>query len=218
MVVPYSHPDREDGTVPAAPVAPARPALRYTDSHTRASRRTGSPEVAAQLLPLLDDSPNYFRYRSDQLPMGWRFLGSGVTRVALLGPDGFVYKVQFFLDDTANERETLFWKMALRHQQHRRFVPHFRLMEVKRYTLLAMELLEVDRARSQDRKGDIAELRRMARHIGCEDTHLGNIGWRGDTPVLLDAGNGTDKEMTPAMGCGDCNPLHPKWNPWRSED
>ena len=199
------------------PVAPtlARPRvqLTYADSHTRACRRVGSQATADSLASYIDGTASWL---SPSAPDGWKRLGQGVSRVALLGPDGWVYKCPLgTIGSDASQREAAYWDMALRHREFRPHVPHFRLFAVGKHMVIAMERLTVDRDRvntptAEDRK-IVNHVRDMAEHIGCEDSHGGNLGWRGDHPLLLDAGGGTSREVMRSYGCGTCNPKHQDW-------
>lgn len=185
--------------MPVAPVlARPRVQLTYADSHTRACRRTGSQEVADQLDGFLKDG----------LPDGWTKLGNGVSRRALLGPDGFVYKVPFLGEEHLSLGESTYWAMALRHREWRQHVPHHRLLMVGTIPVIAMELVVMDRDRTKSSSA-WRVIEKMADHIGCGDSHAGNIGWRGNTPVLLDAGG---YRASKTMGCGTCNPQHKDWD------
>lgn len=200
--------------MPVAPVL-ARPRVQttYTDSHTRACRRLGSQATADSLASYLDGTAGWL---SPSPPDGWTRLGQGVSRVALLGPDGWVYKCPLGPSGSdASQREATYWDMALRHRNFRAHVPHFRLFAVGKYVVIAMEQLAVDRDRvntptAEDRAA-VRIVKDMADHIGCGDSHGGNIGWRGDLPLLLDAGAGTAGHVNGRDGCGECNPRHRDW-------
>lgn len=200
--------------MPVAPVL-ARPRVQatYTDSHTRACRRLGSQATADELTSYIDGTAAWL---NPSTPDGWKRLGQGVSRVALLGPDGWVYKAPIGgIGSDASKREAAYWDMALRHQNFRPHVPHFRLFAVGKQTVIAMELLVVDRDRvntptNEDRIA-VRAVKDMASHVGCEDSHGGNIGWRGSLPLLLDAGAGTVGRITDRDGCGTCNPKHRDW-------
>lgn len=199
--------------MPIAAPTTARPVVTYTDSHTRACRRVGSQEVAEQLVSVRDELRKNYRAEG---PAGWKRLGSGATRVAYLGPDGWVYKIALWGYDQVNLVETKFWQMGLAHRLYRPAVPHHRLFEVlhggQAVQVLAMERLTMDEERARREKNSHPGLKlihEMGAHIGCVDLHGGNIGWRGDHPVLLDAGGGTcTNDIARTDGCTDCNPRH----------
>ena len=192
-------------------LAPARPVPTYTDSHTRACRRVGSNQEAAALDPLVSAMQDYM---PADAPEGWEKLGTGAFRVALRSPAGWVYKVPLGLHGVeASQREVCFWRMALRHQEYRALVPHYRLFEVGGWPVVAMESLTVDRTRANFPQDDedrekIRELREAAYHVGCGDLHGGNVGWRGDHALLLDAGGAADARVTKNSGCAHCNPIY----------
>lgn len=187
----------------------ARPKVTYTDSHTRACRRVGSQTMADTLAGYIN---GVWRWADPMPPDGWQVLGAGATRRAVLGPDGWVYKVLIDRQDDASAIEAQYWLMALRHREFRPHVPHFRTFEVKVRTasgekvttVLAMEQLAVNwRLGSSD---EAEKVRKMASHIGCRDIHGANIGWRGQQAVLLDAGSGVNGVISRTHGCETCNP------------
>lgn len=173
--------------------------VTYTDSHTRACRRVGSQEVAEQIAGWSGD-----RYA---LPEGWEFLGAGATRAVALGPDGWAYKVSYAGYGRVNDIEIKYWARGKAHPEYRNHIPHHRIFEVGRRKVVAMERLTVDRSRSSaDADGQVMSIKRMAHHIGCEDIHMANIGWRGNVAVLMDAGCGTIEHLSKYDGCVTCNP------------
>lgn len=200
--------------MPVAPVL-ARPRVQttYTDSHTRACRRLGSQATADELTSYIEKTASW---GAPTTPDGWERLGQGVSRIALLGPDGYVYKAPIgTVGSDASKREAAYWDMALRHQDFRPHVPHFRLFAVGKHVVIAMELLTVDRDRvntpNREERSAVNRVKDMAEHVGCCDVHGSNIGWRGELPLLLDAGGGTSGYISRAAGCGTCNPKHKDW-------
>lgn len=213
-------------TALAPVVAPARPAIRYTDGHTRASRRLGSTELAQQLVSYAEEVMERCASIGVVPPPGWERLGEGVSRVALLGPDGCVYKIPVgWMYTHSNQAEADFYAMALAHRDYRPHVPYFRTLEIKvshtlrgglagepvmeTVTVMVMERLTVSRERVRgDSTGGVDMVERMAAHIGTYDSHASNIGWRGQRPLLLDAGGGMSGHISSSDGCAQCNPRH----------
>src|SRR6478609_657013 len=93
------------------------------------------------------DSENFYH-----LPDGWKHLGTGATRHALLAPDGVVYKVCYDDCDMGidiNETEVRVakrWRRFARLAEQNIFVPKMRLIRVnddKSYgTVTAMEFID----------------------------------------------------------------------------
>lgn len=194
------------------PAVTAPPRVTYTDSHTRASRRIGSDAEMEELRHYVELIGSL---RPAVVPAGWKPLGEGVSRQALLSPAGWVWKVPLGrLGSEASKREDVYWRMALKHPEFRPHVPHYRVFTPGDHVLIAMELLAMNRGEvlkpsTPETREAILNVRAMAAHIGCDDFHGGNVGWRGDRhPVLLDAGAGSNGRVGQHDGCGTCNEKH----------
>lgn len=144
----------------------------------------GSPEVAAQLNRWAE------RVRCDNPitpPEGFTLLGEGSSRVAVLGPDGVVYKATYGTCAYVNHDEADIWAAMLRHPEFRRYVPRHRLIAVGPNTLTAVERLDVHRARTH-LSPEYQAMGGLREHFRVGDMNTGNVGWRGDDLLLLDAG------------------------------
>jgi hypothetical protein len=122
---------------------------------------------------------------------GWTMVGQGAFRTALLGPDGYIYKVGDLED---NKLEAIISESL--HKVLDTCPKGFKVLDMK----LVGEVLVTEFVPPQPDNSpyddcfdhpEWNEFRRWAESHGCRimDTHDGNVWWDGESMVIIDMGN-----------------------------
>lgn len=124
------------------------------------------------------------------LPEGWTYLGSGVSRAAFLGPDGWVYK---FGSTWANDGEVNAAQRLFTEQDSTFGVPWVEHVgDYGHYSVIRAEYIAGEWHTEYDYYANKDEWRDLSRfiidHARVGDVHYGNVCFRDGTPVIIDLG------------------------------